>query len=142
MKEFQERQQDIFMFSGIILIILLSILFVFIVTCSAGVMQPKTGNSVSMPEIIVLSNDMYQCRYNVEPYKKTVGGETVSGYSYDYIELKEVSESAIEEALTKNGQSCKQAEVIKSIVTEMGRLLKNDAEDSLTIKELELPAIK
>ena len=123
MKQFQERQQDIFMFSGIILIILLSILFVLITTCSAGVMQPKTGNSVSMPEIIVMSNGMYQCQYNVEPYKKKdMDGNIQTGFSYDYIELKSISENTITDALIKNNQECDQTEVIKSIVAEKGQL--------------------
>ena len=134
MKQFQERQQDIFMFSGIILIILLSILFVLITTCSAGVMQPKTGNSVSMPEIIVLSNGMYQCRYNVKPYKKKdMDGNIQTGYTYDYIELKSISENTITDALIENNQECDQAEVIKSIVSEKDRILKNDAKE---IKEI------
>ena len=117
MKKFQERQQDIFMFSGIILIILLSILFVFITTCSAGVMQPKTGNSDTAPEIIVMSNGMYQCRYNVKPYKKKdMDGKIQTGFSYDYIELKSISENTITDALIENNQECDQTEVIKSIV--------------------------
>ena len=97
-------------------------IILFSTICSAGVMQPKTGNSATEPAVIVVSNNFYQCRYNIVPYKKIVDGETVSGFSYDYIELKSISESAIEEALTKNGQSCDQAEVIKSIVAEKGQL--------------------
>jgi len=101
------------------LISISAFIILFSTICSAGVMQPKTGNSVSMPAVIVMSNNFYQCRYNIVPYKKTVDGETVSGYSYDYIELKEVSEASIEEALTKNGQSCDHKTVIELILAEL-----------------------
>jgi len=87
-------------------------------------MQPKAGNSDTVPEIIVLSNNFYQCHYNIVPYKKIVDGETVSGYSYDYIELKYIDGNTIGDALIENNQECDQAEVIKSIVTEEGQLLK------------------
>ncbi|MFH1526132.1 MAG: hypothetical protein ABIG69_05675 [Bacteroidota bacterium] len=95
------------------------ILFSFSTICLAGIMQPKTGNSATEPAVIVVSNNFYQCRYNIVPYKKIVDGETVSGYSYDYIELKEVSEASIEEALTKNGQSCDHKTVIELILAEL-----------------------
>jgi len=87
-----------------------------------------------MPEIIVMSNGMYQCRYNVEPYKKKdMDGNIQTGFSYDYIELKSIDGNTITDALIENNQECDQAEVIKSIVTEKGRILKNDVKE---IKEI------
>jgi len=109
------------------------ILFSFSTICLAGIMQPKTGNSATEPAVIVVSNNFYQCRYNIVPYKKIVDGETVSGYSYDYIELKSISENTITDALIENNQECDQAEVIKSIVSEKDRILKNDVKE---IKEI------
>jgi len=87
-------------------------------------MQPKTGNSDTQPAAIVMSNGFYQCRYNIMPYEKEIDGEIRSGYTYDYIELKYIDGNTIGDALIENNQECDQAEVIKSIVTEEGQLLK------------------
>ena len=65
-------------------------------------MQPKWGNSDTLPEIIVMSNGYYQCRYNIRKVKKSDEFGTRDVYNYDYIELKKVSEQEIKDALIEN----------------------------------------
>ncbi len=66
----------------------------------------KQGNSDTYPEIIVISNDFFQCRYNItEAVKEEIDGETHRSYNYDYIEVKELTEASILDALVENGCS-------------------------------------
>ncbi len=63
----------------------------------------KQGNSDTYPDIIVISNDLYQVRYNIQEVTK--GDELKSkhiSYNYDYIEMDEVSDSNIDLELEKN----------------------------------------
>jgi hypothetical protein len=63
----------------------------------------KQGNSDTYPEIIVISNDLYQIRYNIHEVIKEdeLKGKHTS-YDYDYIEVKEISDSGIDMELKKN----------------------------------------
>jgi len=64
----------------------------------------KQGNSGTYPEMIVISNDLYQIRYNIHKVTKEdeLKGKHTS-YDYDYIELTEVSDMNINLELRKNG---------------------------------------
>ena len=64
----------------------------------------KQGNSDTYPEMIVVSNDFYQIRYNIHEVTKEdeLKGKHTS-YNYDYIELTEVSDMNINLELEKNG---------------------------------------
>ncbi len=64
----------------------------------------KQGNSDTYPEMIIISNDLYQIRYNIKKITKEdeLKGKHTS-YNYDYIELSEISDSNIDAELKKNG---------------------------------------
>ena len=64
----------------------------------------KQGNSATYPEMIVISNDLYQIRYNIHEVIKEdeLKGKHTS-YSYDYIEAKEITSASIDLELQKNG---------------------------------------
>lgn len=66
----------------------------------------KQGNSDTYPEMIVISNDLYQIRYNIhEVTKKDELKGKHTSYDYDYIEvdkIDEFSETIIDRELEKN----------------------------------------
>ncbi len=67
----------------------------------------KQGNSDTYPEMIVISNDLYQIRYNIHEVIKEdkLKGKHTS-YDYDYIEVDEINEfskTVIDRELKRNG---------------------------------------
>lgn len=63
----------------------------------------KQGNSDTYPEMIVISNDLYQIRYNIkEVTKEDELKNKHTSYNYDYIEVQEVFDSIIDLELDKN----------------------------------------
>ncbi len=77
----------------------------------------KQGNSKGYPEMIVVSNGFFQCRYNItSSTKEDIDGSERLLHSYDYVEVRELSENLILDALTENG--CKESSetVMKSIM--------------------------
>lgn len=76
----------------------------------------KQGNSDTYPETIVISNGFFQCRYNILPsVREDIEGKETS-YNYDYIEVKELSEALILNALTENEYKDTPESVVKSIM--------------------------
>jgi len=86
--------------------ILLSVLLMLYVELSFGIMQPKWGNSDTLPKTVERSNGYYQCRYNIRKVKRSDEFGTRTVYDYDYVELKEVTEQSIQKALIEN--ECKE----------------------------------
>lgn len=85
------------------IVIIFTTILLLSYSSSTAIMQPKWGNSDTMPNVIVKSNDFYQCRYNIKPMQTTqMDGTVHSGYYYDYIELKQVDRPNIIEALLMN----------------------------------------
>jgi len=64
----------------------------------------KTGNSDNYPEIIVRSNNYYQCRYNIKQVEKVFDVDNINkiSYDYEYIELKELNDNDIKFSLLEN----------------------------------------
>src|SRR4030042_1594815 len=85
---------------------LLSVLLMLYANLSFGLMQPKWGNSDTLPKTVERSNGYYQCRYNIQKVKKSNEFGTRIVYDYDYIELKEISDQSIQKALIEN--KCKE----------------------------------
>ncbi len=99
----------------------------------------KQGNSDTYPEMIVVSNGFFQCRYNIlHSTKEDIDGNEIPSYNYDYIEVKELSEPLILDALAENG--CKNAESVMQSIIEYQKensILGNIEEENLRILSLD-----
>jgi hypothetical protein len=64
----------------------------------------KTGNCDNYPEIIVRSNDYYQCRYNIKQVEKVFDFDNTNkiSYNYEYIKLKKLDDNNIKFSLLEN----------------------------------------
>jgi len=112
----------------LISILAIIILFAFSSICFSGVLHPKTGNSDHNPEIIVLSNNYCQCRYNI-------AADPNNGYSYDYIEVRELTEDVMKNALIENGQKCDPNEVSEMIMDRKDDILGSDDKEDAVVKD-------
>ncbi len=98
----------------------------------------KQGNSDTYPEEIVASNNFFQCRYNILPsVREGIEGNRTS-YNYDYVEVKELSEALILDALVENGCNTPES-VMQSITDYQGEngILGNIEEENLRILSLD-----
>ena len=79
----------------------------------------KKGNSDYYPEIIIRSNNYYQCRYNIkETYTIDDYDEERKTFNYDYIELKNVNNHNITEALIEDGCDEYIVDIVNNIMIE------------------------
>lgn len=64
------------------------------------------GRSDQLPKVIVQSNGLTQVRYNIAPFTEDRGGKTVSGYSYNYVEIGgELTKANLISAIIKENYS-------------------------------------